>query len=329
MECILIAAKGLEANRSNSWSAEEECILFGVILSKFLYRGSLFMPYRVVKVAVSNPTKYFANNEGPQKICPKTLSWQNISSVFHYLKWKLLKNHLVRRTSALERRFKTLKLRNAKAAGSLFANMEKEWNERWNINCCVLDPNKLTDDVWRVVEQCKRCGVNLLSRAAPPCTPVQRKRKITDDQKSRRQTRCNSWSRLEDVVLVGILIRKFVRKGSLFGEKEPGEKPEQRSCWREVKLLNDGIWGRLESVGITRPRQRVQTALSRRFKVIKASLETVRLKGGPSVRPTICELYEDFQKLNAHDVLFQDTSTICKEETIEPRQNLATRVRRI
>uniref|UniRef100_A0A7S3PIE9 Uncharacterized protein n=1 Tax=Aplanochytrium stocchinoi TaxID=215587 RepID=A0A7S3PIE9_9STRA len=98
----------------------------------------------------------------------------------------------------------------------------------------------------------------------------------TKSDNSKTSQRVNAWGHEEEVILVGAVTDRWLKRGSLAMSREKGKKEKnsmEDDCWVDIKKTYDKNWeDYIQAGGTVRPPQRSCNALSRHFKVMKARM---------------------------------------------------------
>lgn len=95
-------------------------------------------------------------------------------------------------------------------------------------------------------------------------TPRSKKRQRKDSDTQAHDSKWKSWSRIEETFLVGAVMERFFKRGSLSSSRGDDD------CWLFIKETYDLAWEKYEALdGEQIPRVRSQQALSRHYKVMK------------------------------------------------------------
>ena len=274
--------------KKSDWTMEDHAALIGIVFSKFLYRGTLFPPKRVVaKICDEHRLK---------PMNAQTMLWNDVAFAFKYLQERQLFNQYPRLPSACKRRFQELKLRNTHSKGLLFEELLEIWNTRVNPNSKFLHPDCFHDYIEAFAKSTDEnylgaAFLNHVSVVSPP-------------------ERKSGWTHLEHIVLVGLIVDKFIKNGSLFSKRRVGNS----FLWQEMMKQNQKIWKKLNQLGFRRYASRSKIALEKRYKNIKRELEKDRETQKSYKRRSIMELYQTFCTINVNNALVTDRSKFTLQE---------------
>lgn len=117
------------------------------------------------------------------------------------------------------------------------------------------------------------------------------KARTASAESSTESPKWKSWSHEEKTFLVGAVVDRFFRIGSLSSRKSGDSDGD---CWNFIKSTYDTYWDKYTShTGIKRPCERTAPALSRHYKVMKAKISSNDQKG--ITRYTFRDFYKDFE----------------------------------
>lgn len=240
--------------RVNSWTEREEVFLIGAVVSKYMSKGSLFANdavrgkrKRISLEVASNGTKSRSNAiDG---------CWISIKEAFDAI-WKTYcdrtgyQRSCYRTAQALSRHYKVMKTKLKRGGQLSFHNLFNIWNKTYNVNNALLHP-----DYFAIQDRYSPTFVRNQNKAPEPQTT-------------------NSWSLDEEVLLVGIVVDRFIKRGSLVSARSKGSR--DNDCWTTIKRTYDLAWSRFEeSSGTKQPTQRTLNALCRHYKVMRSKFEQV------------------------------------------------------
>ena len=112
---------------------------------------------------------------------------------------------------------------------------------------------------------------------------------------SGKEARWKSWAHEEEVFLVGSVMDRFFRRGSLSSTRGT-EDTGTDDCWAFIKASYDKAWEKYTlRTGEKKPTERSVAALSRHYKVMKARISAADLQGDSS--ESFREYYNEFEML--------------------------------
>eukprot|EP00511_Aplanochytrium_stocchinoi_P006379 CAMPEP_0204824936 /NCGR_PEP_ID=MMETSP1346-20131115/2913_1 /ASSEMBLY_ACC=CAM_ASM_000771 /TAXON_ID=215587 /ORGANISM="Aplanochytrium stocchinoi, Strain GSBS06" /LENGTH=338 /DNA_ID=CAMNT_0051952373 /DNA_START=412 /DNA_END=1428 /DNA_ORIENTATION=+ len=95
---------------------------------------------------------------------------------------------------------------------------------------------------------------------------------------SKAESRWKSWSREEEIFLVGAVMDRFFKRGSLSSTRADDNGTDD--CWSYIKAKYDTAWKNYEArTGKSAPPERSMNALSRHYKVMKARISQADMEG--------------------------------------------------
>eukprot|EP00924_Labyrinthula_sp_SR-Ha-C_P009046 maker-scaffold_2-snap-gene-11.50-mRNA-1 protein AED:0.01 eAED:0.01 QI:0/1/0.5/1/0/0/2/133/335 len=104
------------------------------------------------------------------------------------------------------------------------------------------------------------------------------KRRRSSHSKVNDDTRWKSWTREEEVFLVGGVMNRFFKRGSLSSTRADDKSNDD--CWSYIKNFYDKAWENYEAMGgIAKPTDRSVNALTRHYKVMKARICQADMNG--------------------------------------------------
>lgn len=135
--------------------------------------------------------------------------------------------------------------------------------------------------------------------SVPHAKPVGRTRASTQPNASTTSTgkeaRWKSWAHEEEVFLVGAVMDRFFRRGSLSSTRGT-EDTGTDDCWAFIKASYDKAWEKYTlRTGEKKPTERSVAALSRHYKVMKARISAADLQGDSS--ESFREYYNEFEMM--------------------------------
>lgn len=129
---------------------------------------------------------------------------------------------------------------------------------------------------------------------AAKATTTAERRTFPNVQEPSRISRRSNWSHVEEVFLVGAVMERFFRAGSLTSKSNKGEDGDSNECWADIKGIYDFAWRVHSDRSNTRaPMERSANTLSRHYKVMKSKLSDLRTSGGKNFR----DYYNEFQEI--------------------------------
>ena len=132
--------------------------------------------------------------------------------------------------------------------------------------------------------------------ASPKGESTSAVRTFPNVQEPSRISRRSNWSHAEEVFLVGAVMERFFRAGSLTSKSNKGEDGDGNECWADIKAIYDLAWQIHSDRSNTRaPMERSANTLSRHYKVMKAKLSDARTSGGKNFR----DYHNEFQEAYA------------------------------
>mmetsp|Transcript_18861 Transcript_18861/g.24643 ORF Transcript_18861/g.24643 Transcript_18861/m.24643 type:complete len:826 (+) Transcript_18861:215-2692(+) len=218
--------------RYNCWSFEEEVILIGIVVERFLSRGSL-VTHRRRK----------GGESADDLECWKSMHEAFEKALAKYCDMSGQPTPYPRTTLAIRRHYKVIKSRKDTSGLHKYFIRWKQLNK----GQVLFNDEELRN------EDIKNEG-NALA-----------------DQQSARD-RWDSWIHLEEVVLIGCVMERFLKYGSLVSvrKKERGSV-EVHDSWTDIEKHYSFAWDVLtQQAKKTRPCQRSKNSLSRHYKVMKA-----------------------------------------------------------
>jgi len=109
----------------------------------------------------------------------------------------------------------------------------------------------------------------------------------------KNDSRWKSWSREEEIFLVGVVMDRFFKRGSLSSTRADGKANDD--CWSYIKAKYDEAWTSYQAISNkTIPQERSLNALSRHYKVMKARISQADMKGDNNIED-FGSYYEEFQ----------------------------------
>lgn len=134
--------------------------------------------------------------------------------------------------------------------------------------------------------------------SVPHAKPIGRTRASTQPNASTstgKEARWKSWAHEEEVFLVGSVMDRFFRRGSLSSTRGT-EDTGTDDCWAFIKASYDKAWEKYTlRTGEKKPTERSVAALSRHYKVMKARISAADLQGDSS--ESFREYYNEFEML--------------------------------
>lgn len=123
-------------------------------------------------------------------------------------------------------------------------------------------------------------------------------------------TRWKSWSHEEEVFLVGAILQRFFRRGSLSSTRTGSDS----DCWTSIKATYDLAWRNYTALtGKQPPPIRSPNALSRHFKVMKARIFQSELQGEDTHNFRF--FWDEWEtNFNVDDCLLQPCATAAQPE---------------
>ena len=113
-------------------------------------------------------------------------------------------------------------------------------------------------------------------------------------QEPSRISKRSNWSHVEEVFLVGAVMERFFRAGSLTSKATKADDRDSNECWADIKGIYDYAWRVHADRANTRvPMDRPANTLSRHYKVMKSKLSDVRTSAGSNFR----DYYNEFQEV--------------------------------
>ena len=145
------------------------------------------------------------------------------------------------------------------------------------------------------------------SRSLSPVNKVKKQSRTASSDSSTESPKWKSWSHEEKTFLVGAVVDRFFRIGSLSSRKSADSDGD---CWNFIKATYDAYWDKYTShTGIERPCERTAAALSRHYKVMKAKISSNDQKG--ITRYTFREFYKDFELIyNKINPMFESAKSL-------------------
>ena len=267
------------------WTPKSEIALLGIVISLYMRQGVLFSP----------------RHDGD----PVGEFWAEVLHIFNYLQSRLGFNPYEGTADALKRKFRKLKRQNSLENHNLFPKWFSMWRLDLNKNYKWLDPDCLREN-FRAMTATNESYLGAESLAHTVIITA--------------GTRNTCWTHLEEVVLVGLVVTKLIRHGSLY----KGNSNRKAKLWEDMKAKNDAIWTKLVPLGFQRRRQRSIRGLEKHYKSIKDDLKDARARNLEVRRPSIKDLYESFEEVNVNGCLTRNGPFLSLEEQKEVTRILDT-----
>mmetsp|Transcript_10924 Transcript_10924/g.12511 ORF Transcript_10924/g.12511 Transcript_10924/m.12511 type:complete len:344 (-) Transcript_10924:85-1116(-) len=226
--------------RYNCWTSEEEVILVGIVVERFLSRGSL--------------VSHRKRKDGESKDENDLECWNSIHECFE----KALSKHCEmqnqqrpqpRSTLAMRRHYKVIKSKRNQGELRKFYT---KWKSSFNKDKVLFDNDEVR------IQEIKDEDASSW--------------KVSELDNGSSRDRWDSWIHLEEVMLIGCVVERFLKFGSLVSVRKKGENGvEVDDCWQDIKSCYDNAWEIYQQKsGESRPCERSSNALSRHYKVMKA-----------------------------------------------------------
>ena len=138
----------------------------------------------------------------------------------------------------------------------------------------------------------------------PSPKPVEKRKKSPKTETSPTKE-WKAWTHEEEVFLVGAVMDRFFRRGSLSSTRG-SDKTGSDDCWPCIKMAYDRAWDNYCRVNdaVQRPTERTANHLARRYKVMKIRLAASDMKGESSV--SFREYYNEWEtKFNVNNILLR------------------------
>lgn len=138
----------------------------------------------------------------------------------------------------------------------------------------------------------------------PPPKPVEKRKKSPKTETSPAKE-WKAWTHEEEVFLVGAVMDRFFRRGSLSSTRG-SDKTGSDDCWPCIKMAYDRAWDNYCRINdaVQRPTERTANHLARRYKVMKIRLAASDMKGETSV--SFREYYNEWEsKFNVNNRLLR------------------------
>lgn len=279
--------------RINSWTPQEEAFLIGVVVAKYLSQGSLFGNEQSTK-----KRKRAVTVGGGSELKTKTKSsaiedcWISIKDAFDTV-WKnyTAKTGFARpceRTShALARHYKVMKTKLKTGKQQSFHELYQAWRREFNCNHSLLHPDYFAIQDHMNSKKVSK-GHQYGDHTDHPMSEELHSAQSTPGSNhgefdptsgalvhSDQFQRVNSWNEHEEIILVGVVVDRFIKRGSLVSPRRagPGAQAVENDCWSIIKRTYDLAWERFTHVsGIERPMERTVNALSRHYKVMRSRI---------------------------------------------------------
>mmetsp|Transcript_12368 Transcript_12368/g.16047 ORF Transcript_12368/g.16047 Transcript_12368/m.16047 type:complete len:293 (+) Transcript_12368:164-1042(+) len=121
-----------------------------------------------------------------------------------------------------------------------------------------------------------------------------RRTSTTSSVTSGKDSRWKSWSPDEEIFLVGVVMDRFFKRGSLSSTRADGKGNDD--CWSYIKSKYDEAWKNYKTLtGKSIPQERSLNALSRHYKVMKARISQADMSGEGKVED-FKSYYDKFQE---------------------------------
>mmetsp|Transcript_22603 Transcript_22603/g.27658 ORF Transcript_22603/g.27658 Transcript_22603/m.27658 type:complete len:511 (+) Transcript_22603:23-1555(+) len=187
---------------------------------------------------------------------------------------------------ALRRHYKLMKtIYSRENNGENFVKLYEQWKNVYNRDYVLLHPSYFKDSG----ADHKKLKADIPENVAND--PSEPKQSYGD--------RANSWDRIEEILLVGAIMNRFLTHGSLTSPRKPSNKAVDQSedCWQQVKVQYELAWQNYTAFAKKEMKPRTVNALSRHYKVMKVRMAA---EGG---KETLNDFYDQWSTLNADNRL--------------------------
>lgn len=236
----------LSAGNWQCWSHEEEVFLVGAVLERFFSRGSLSSTkkesagsknsncWETIKKTYDASFRKFTDLSGQQ--CPPERTENALSR--HY---KVMKERSLGKTQKNRVSFK-----------KLYDEWETKYNKRFNL---VAEPDYTLPSMKKKVES---LGTKGSAKVNPEVSST---------------TSRGRWNFTDEVILVGVVLETFFKRGSLSSSHKERKKNEN-DFWQNLHIIYEKVkmaYSKGQGVSVTASK-RTSQALARHFKVMKVKL---------------------------------------------------------
>eukprot|EP00924_Labyrinthula_sp_SR-Ha-C_P003920 snap_masked-scaffold_3-processed-gene-8.22-mRNA-1 protein AED:1.00 eAED:1.00 QI:0/-1/0/0/-1/1/1/0/519 len=279
-----IALDGKPGQRLNSWTNQEEVFLIGVVVTKYLTHGTLF---------ANETSRKKRKLTGSKSISVVDECWRSIREAFdlvwrNYSKKSGQLRPCDRTAKALARHYKVMKTKLNSGNQAKFHSLHGQWQKQ-NFDHSLLNPDYFA--IKEFLEERKRLekhsAMNLgsvgvshrrtqssLSQMSLVSTQsnMSRKRSVESVQ-TENLSLSSSWPVFEEIILVGIVMERFIERGSLVAPrgKRTDQNVNEQDCWTKLKSTFDLTvekYSQLTGKSYW-PVQRTPNSLSRQYKLIR------------------------------------------------------------